>query len=151
MPLTEKGEKIKGAMVKKYGPEKGEQVFYASKNKGTITGVDDERIPLEEGKSKETVSRNTNKLIEKGHNPEAAAGIAQRQASKSKDDDAQHMGFSGSEAEPIKKLVSQCDALERRMDFWEKKRSVQKPEKVKPRNKDAMQPSNRHPKEVEKP
>ena len=41
MPLTEKGKKIKAAMVAKYGPEKGEEVFYASKNKGTITGVDD--------------------------------------------------------------------------------------------------------------
>ena len=43
MPLTEKGQKIKAAMVKQYGPEKGEQVFYASKNKGQITGVDDAR------------------------------------------------------------------------------------------------------------
>jgi len=40
MPLTEKGEKIKRAMVEQYGKERGEQVFYASKNKGTITGVD---------------------------------------------------------------------------------------------------------------
>jgi hypothetical protein len=40
VPLTEKGEKIKGAMEEKYGKEKGEQVFYASKNKGTISGVD---------------------------------------------------------------------------------------------------------------
>ena len=40
MPLTEKGETIKGAMAEEYGPEKGERVFYASKNKGTITGVD---------------------------------------------------------------------------------------------------------------
>ena len=39
MPLTEKGKKIKRAMVKKYGKKKGEQVFYASENKGTITGV----------------------------------------------------------------------------------------------------------------
>ena len=42
MPLTEKGEKIKGAMEKEYGPKKGEEVFYASKNKGTISGVDEE-------------------------------------------------------------------------------------------------------------
>lgn len=42
MPLTEKGETIKSAMQKKYGTEKGESVFYASKNKGTITGVDAE-------------------------------------------------------------------------------------------------------------
>jgi hypothetical protein len=40
MPLTEKGEKIKKAMIKEYGEKKGEQVFYASKNKGTIKGVD---------------------------------------------------------------------------------------------------------------
>ena len=40
MPLTEKGEKIKSAMEKTYGPEKGEQVFYASKQKKSITGVD---------------------------------------------------------------------------------------------------------------
>ena len=40
MPLTKKGEKIKGAMEKEYGGEKGERVFYASRNKGTIKGVD---------------------------------------------------------------------------------------------------------------
>ena len=39
MPLTEKGSKIKKAMVKQYGKEKGEQVFYASAQKGTIKGV----------------------------------------------------------------------------------------------------------------
>lgn len=41
MPLTAKGEKIKGAMEEEYGAEKGEEVFYASANKGTITGVHD--------------------------------------------------------------------------------------------------------------
>jgi hypothetical protein len=40
MPLTEKGNKIKSAMQEQYGEKKGEEVFYASKNKGTITGVD---------------------------------------------------------------------------------------------------------------
>ena len=39
MPLTKKGEKIKRAMTKQYGKEKGEKVFYASENKGTIKGV----------------------------------------------------------------------------------------------------------------
>ena len=39
MPLTKKGEKIKRAMVKQYGSKKGTQVFYASQNKGTITGT----------------------------------------------------------------------------------------------------------------
>jgi hypothetical protein len=40
MPLTEKGEEIKSNMEKEYGPDKGESVFYASRNKGTISGVD---------------------------------------------------------------------------------------------------------------
>lgn len=41
MPLTSKGEEIKSNMEKEYGPKKGEQVFYASANKGTIKGVHD--------------------------------------------------------------------------------------------------------------
>lgn len=40
MPLTAKGEEIMAAMKKQYGPDKGESVFYAAKNAGTITGVD---------------------------------------------------------------------------------------------------------------
>jgi hypothetical protein len=43
MPLTKKGSKIMGAMKEQYGAKKGEQVFYASKNKGNITGVDKPR------------------------------------------------------------------------------------------------------------
>ena len=40
MPLTKKGQKIMSAMKDQYGEKKGEDVFYASKNKGNITGVD---------------------------------------------------------------------------------------------------------------
>jgi hypothetical protein len=43
MPLTAKGEEIKAAMQEQYGAEKGEEVFYASKNAGTISGVDDDQ------------------------------------------------------------------------------------------------------------
>jgi len=39
MPLTDKGKKIKKSMEKQYGKKKGEQVFYASENKGNIKGV----------------------------------------------------------------------------------------------------------------
>ena len=39
MPLTKKGSKIKRAMQKEYGKERGERVFYASQNKGTIKGT----------------------------------------------------------------------------------------------------------------
>jgi len=41
VPLTNKGEEIMSAMKEQYGSEKGEQVFYASKNKGSISGVDE--------------------------------------------------------------------------------------------------------------
>jgi hypothetical protein len=39
MPLTKKGKEIKKVMVKEYGKKKGEAVFYASENKGTIKSV----------------------------------------------------------------------------------------------------------------
>lgn len=39
MPLTSKGRKIMKAMKRKYGAKKGKSVFYASQNKGTITGT----------------------------------------------------------------------------------------------------------------
>ena len=39
MPLTKKGQEIKKAMIREYGAKKGEQIFYASVNKGTIKGV----------------------------------------------------------------------------------------------------------------
>jgi len=116
MPLTEKGEKIKSAMQKKYGKERGEQVFYASKNKGKISGVDDTHVTAHPGKD-------------------------------IKPDDNQHMGFTKGEAPDVQKLVSMCDTLSTRLDAFEKRKAMQKTQKVEPRNKDNMQPSNRHPKE----
>jgi hypothetical protein len=43
MPLTKKGKKIMSAMKKEYGTKKGEKIFYATKNKGKIKGVDKKR------------------------------------------------------------------------------------------------------------
>ncbi|HKE13851.1 MAG TPA: hypothetical protein VKB80_03225 [Kofleriaceae bacterium] len=40
MPLTDKGKKILASMKKQYGPDRGERVFYASQNKGTIKGTE---------------------------------------------------------------------------------------------------------------
>jgi hypothetical protein len=40
VPKTAKGKKIMAAMKRQYGADKGERVFYASANKGTIKGVD---------------------------------------------------------------------------------------------------------------
>lgn len=39
MPLTKKGRGIMSSMMRQYGKDKGEEVFYASVNKGTISGV----------------------------------------------------------------------------------------------------------------
>jgi hypothetical protein len=41
MPLTSKGKKIMRSMKDQYGSKKGENVFYASRNKGTIKGVEE--------------------------------------------------------------------------------------------------------------
>ena len=43
MPLTKKGTKILNKMEKSYGAKKGEQVFYASQNKGVIKGTHKKR------------------------------------------------------------------------------------------------------------
>lgn len=40
MPLTEKGQKVMAAMQKEYGSDKGERVFYATRNKGKLKGVE---------------------------------------------------------------------------------------------------------------
>lgn len=40
MPLNDKGRKILSAMEKEYGSKVGKRVFYASRNKGRIKGVD---------------------------------------------------------------------------------------------------------------
>lgn len=44
MPLTSKGKKIMKAFKKEYGSKKGKSVFYASKNKGVIKGVEGSKI-----------------------------------------------------------------------------------------------------------
>ena len=43
MPLTKQGKKIMSAMKDEYGKERGQRVFYAAANKGTIKGVDFKR------------------------------------------------------------------------------------------------------------
>ena len=53
MPLTDKGKKIMKAMKEKYGKKKGEQVFYASRNKGKIKGVEKLRVGGVGGRAKE--------------------------------------------------------------------------------------------------
>lgn len=46
MPLTPKGKEIMHNMDREYGDKKGKQVFYASRNKGTISGVEKKKHDL---------------------------------------------------------------------------------------------------------
>lgn len=49
MPLTSKGQKIMKNMIQTYGDkDKAEEVFYASRNKGTINGVESAEEKLRE-------------------------------------------------------------------------------------------------------
>ena len=41
MPLTSKGSRIMANMQSEYGPKKGKSVFYASRNAGKISGVEE--------------------------------------------------------------------------------------------------------------
>ena len=52
MPLTKKGKKIMRSMKKQYGKKRGEQVFYASKNKGTIKGVEKRKTRSKNAKTR---------------------------------------------------------------------------------------------------
>ena len=58
MPLTKKGKEIMRNMDKEYGSKKGEQVFYASKNKGTIKGVEGRTARSKALKQKQYGKRN---------------------------------------------------------------------------------------------
>jgi hypothetical protein len=60
MPLTEKGQRILKEMKDEYGPEKGREVFYASLNKGTISGVEEKSGGNKQSKSSRK-SRSKNK------------------------------------------------------------------------------------------
>ena len=40
MPLTKKGKTILRSMREQYGKKRGTEIFYRSRNKGTIKGVE---------------------------------------------------------------------------------------------------------------
>ena len=52
MTLKEKGKKIMKSMRKQYGKKRGETIFYASKNKGTIKGVEKRKTRSKNGKTR---------------------------------------------------------------------------------------------------
>ena len=65
MPLTKKGKKIMRSMKEQYGSKEGEAVFYASRNKGTIKGV-------EKGMAKRKQTGGIINPIQPMYNPTAA-------------------------------------------------------------------------------
>lgn len=83
MPLTAKGRKILSAMKEEYGSEKGERVFYASKNAGRISGVD-ARSPvldtvlmrLRRRRSKDTVLIPRSRISDQTYTPQVTSGAA---------------------------------------------------------------------------
>ena len=52
MPLNKKGRKIMSSMKEQYGKKRGEQVFYASKNKGVIKGVEKRKTRRKNAKTR---------------------------------------------------------------------------------------------------
>ena len=52
MPLNEKGKKIMKSMRKQYGKKRGETIFYASKNKGVIKGVEKRKTRRKNAKTR---------------------------------------------------------------------------------------------------
>src|SRR5271157_2481841 len=120
MPLTSKGESIKEHMVKEYGEKKGEQVFYASKNAGKISGVDS----MNEG-SEGLKSYGDDKAWKDDshhHELEGKTGPEIEDKGKSHDDDDKHrdagMGLVHAKEEPTAseasypKPMDSLDAME---------------------------------------
>ena len=52
MPLHEKGKKIMKSMREQYGKKRGETIFYASKKKGTIKGVEKRKTRSKNAKTR---------------------------------------------------------------------------------------------------
>jgi hypothetical protein len=78
MPLTTKGSKIKKAMTSKYGEKKGEQIFYASANKGTIKGVEKKQELKKGGAVRKTSSKKKPKTKSKSRVNEAGKALRKR-------------------------------------------------------------------------
>ena len=118
MPLTTKGEKIMSAMKKEYGKEKGEQVFYASKNAGKISGVDSSRADMTDPEWQEL-----RKLLSEWIGEEAAEPEHKADASPSKKLDMLLKGVSHLHRRMMRAdaaLGDMADRLERNDASWER-------------------------------
>lgn len=96
MPLTSKGEDILASMKKEYGVQKGEQIFYASKNAGTISGVDSSELDC----ALDTMA------VQIGSLGEAAAGIVKKMDEKARRAAAENKWKPGDKLKDGGKVVS---------------------------------------------
>lgn len=96
MPLTSKGRKILAAMKEKYGEKRGEEVFYASKNAGTIEGVDVGWTSASRAAAAEKKSKGSEETPGEKRGP---AGSGEEPPDHPQPSPDQHLG----EQEPIKK------------------------------------------------
>lgn len=123
MPLTAKGNEILAAMKKEYGDKKGEEVFYASKNAGKITGVDsDERADAgyeiwEDPELKDEKYRFF--VVNKGTKlPAITKSFASREEAERKKKELESRGDGlppDSDVNPIN-LGIDCDAVQTKLD-----------------------------------
>ena len=109
MPLTDKGSEILAAMKKQYGDEKGEQVFYASKNAGKITGVDEVDAPW---------GRLLEEEVERGyHGQFATKGEGKEKEKGEKEPEAKH----DDKGESLEDLMRRFDHLRDQMHKLDKR------------------------------
>ena len=121
MPLTSKGEEIKTAMEKEYGSEKGEQVLYASKNAGTISGIDsargDEIVKIGGGYTAEKERDGSWSLY-------GAVEHYIKGGFKSAAEAKAHLKSRGDDFDPaqlhdsLKSMADACEKLDRRVDAY---------------------------------
>lgn len=129
MPLTKKGAKILRHMETEYGTKKGEQVFYASANKGSIAGVHhDADFAAETG---EEPGKAIN--VSKGITPAMLNGRAQAMNAPETHDDDACDAEPGARAEMAARRVGQLREHGQKSTYPSHRPHVQAVEKGKPR------------------
>jgi hypothetical protein len=118
MPLTAKGEEIKSAMEKTYGKEKAERVLYASKNAGTISGIDAlmERVDAERDPKEKEGGKYNQQAVER------AIEQAERRGGKIGGEERRLIHAllkgRGDIADACQAALDACESLNRRLDAY---------------------------------
>jgi hypothetical protein len=133
MPLTGKGNEIMSAMQKEYGAKKGESVFYASKNKGRISGVDSAMFPGEKAGEpydpKKEAENRKQAAKERARNMEEAGRSRRKDSTTPNPGDPNLLALSDAARamrDAAELLTKRCDAMEREDASMEKDREAYK-------------------------